>query len=207
MSPDEPDVTARTDGRACGPPVPSRRSGASRCRLVTLAGRGRTSRTGVRRASARGLLHELADLASRRRRSAPSARRTSATSCRRPGGPIPRSRTSRTANSNFDGGLEEADDLAVLVVGGHAVPGPRHEVRRQSAVMSLWSRSAMSRSAGGISAIFASRSRSPSARSAFERDSALSSLARSRIAAFSSALNPLRSSSCRSCRSPLFGIR
>ncbi len=55
----------------------------------------------------------------------------------------------------------------------------------------LCSRSAMSRSAGGISAIFASRSRSPSARSAFERNSAFSSLARSRIAAFSSALNPL----------------
>ena len=49
----------------------------------------------------------------------------------------------------------------------------------------------MSRSAGDISAIFASTSRSPAARSASCADSAFNSLARSRIAAFSSALNPL----------------
>ena len=49
----------------------------------------------------------------------------------------------------------------------------------------------MARSGSGISAIFASRSLSPSAFFLFARASAFSSLARSLIAACSSAVNPL----------------
>src|SRR5215213_2797896 len=48
----------------------------------------------------------------------------------------------------------------------------------------------MARSGSGISAIFASRSLSPAARFLFARASAFSSLARSFIAARSSAVNP-----------------
>ena len=57
--------------------------------------------------------------------------------------------------------------------------------------MTAWIRSAMSRSDFGISAIFASRSGSPAALSLLARSSAFSSLARSRIAPFSSAVKPL----------------
>ena len=49
----------------------------------------------------------------------------------------------------------------------------------------------MARSGSVISAIFASKSLSPSALSLFARASAFSSLARSFIAAFSSSVNPL----------------
>src|SRR5262245_65068164 len=61
------------------------------------------------------------------------------------------------------------------------------------ALMMAWSRSAMVRSASGISAIFASTSLSPSALPARgpRRASAFSSLARSLIAARSSSVNPL----------------
>jgi hypothetical protein len=52
-------------------------------------------------------------------------------------------------------------------------------------------RSAMARSGAGISAIFASTALSPAALSLSARASAFSSLARSFIAAFSSAVNPL----------------
>ena len=48
--------------------------------------------------------------------------------------------------------LEVADDLAVIGIGGHTVPGPRREVRRASDI--AWSRSAIVRSASA-SAIFA----------------------------------------------------
>src|SRR3990172_515357 len=58
-----------------------------------------------------------------------------------------------------------------------------------------WIRSAKARSDSRISAIFASTSLSPAALSPFARSSALSSLARSFIAAFSSAVNPLFGSS------------
>src|SRR5215213_4715116 len=58
------------------------------------------------------------------------------------------------------------------------------------AVMMAWSRSAMDRSGSDISAILVSRSRSPAALSLFARASAFSSLARSFIAARSSAVNP-----------------
>src|SRR5438445_9533653 len=58
------------------------------------------------------------------------------------------------------------------------------------AVIRAWIRSAIERSAGGISAIFASRSLSPSCLASRDLDSAFSSRARSRIAAFSSAVNP-----------------
>jgi hypothetical protein len=56
--------------------------------------------------------------------------------------------------------------------------------------MMAWSRSAMARSGSGISAILASTARSPAALSFPARASALSSLARSFIAARSSAENP-----------------
>src|SRR5438105_5911497 len=61
------------------------------------------------------------------------------------------------------------------------------------ALMMAWSRSAMARSRSGISAIFASRSLSPSALPARgpRRAAAFSSWARSRIAARSSSVNPL----------------
>src|SRR5215218_6910280 len=59
------------------------------------------------------------------------------------------------------------------------------------ALMIAWSRSPMARSGSGISAIFASRSLSPSAFFLFTRASAFSSWARSLIAARSSSVNPL----------------
>ena len=86
--------------------------------------------------------------------------------------------------------LEEADDLAVPGIRG--IP---YQVLGESAgalaLMIAWSRSAMARSGSGISAIFASTSLSPSALFLFARPSAFSSLARSFIAARSSAVNPL----------------
>ena len=60
---------------------------------------------------------------------------------------------------------------------------------RALALTIAWMRSAMTRSAFGISAIFASTSRSPSASSAPRRAAAFCSLARSRIADFSSSEN------------------
>jgi hypothetical protein len=53
-----------------------------------------------------------------------------------------------------------------------------------------WSRSAKARSGSGISAIFAGTARSPAAASLLARASALSSRARSLIAARSSSANP-----------------
>ena len=58
------------------------------------------------------------------------------------------------------------------------------------AVMMAWGRLAMVRSGSGILAIASSTSRSPSTPLFFARASAFSSLARSRIAARSSAENP-----------------
>jgi len=58
-------------------------------------------------------------------------------------------------------------------------------------LMMAWSRAAMARSGSVISAIFASISLSPSALFLFARASALSSWARSFIAARSSSVNPL----------------
>src|SRR5207248_1173603 len=58
-------------------------------------------------------------------------------------------------------------------------------------MISAWSRWAMARSGSGIVAIAASTSLSPSALVLFARASAFSSLARSFIAARSSAVNPL----------------
>ena len=84
------------------------------------------------------------------------------------------------------GALEEADDLVVLGVCGHAVPifGARAGA---AAVMIAWSRFAMALSVPFISATFSRGAVSPSALAA----SAFSSLARSFIAARSSAENPL----------------
>src|SRR5687768_16731520 len=59
------------------------------------------------------------------------------------------------------------------------------------ALMISWSRLAMARSGPGISAIFASKSLSPSVLFLFRRASAFSSWARSFIAARSSSVNPL----------------
>jgi hypothetical protein len=83
--------------------------------------------------------------------------------------------------------LEEADDFAVLGVSGHPIPEFRHEPGA-TALMTAWSRSAMARSASGISAIFASTTLSPSAFGP-GRAVDLSSFARSFIAARSSSVN------------------
>ena len=58
--------------------------------------------------------------------------------------------------------LEEADDLALLGVRGHPVPGLRERTGALALTMA-WIRSAMARSGSGISAIFASTARSPAA--------------------------------------------
>src|SRR5918993_4539832 len=60
-----------------------------------------------------------------------------------------------------------------------------------AAVTIAWIRSAITRSDSGISLTLASRSASPAARSLLARAAALSSLARSFIAACSAAVNPL----------------
>jgi predicted enzyme related to lactoylglutathione lyase len=86
---------------------------------------------------------------------------------------------------------EVADDLAVLGVGGHPVPGFRRE-GWGAGLMIAWSRSAMARSGSGISAILASTAPSPSALPARgpRRASAFSSSVRSFIAARSSSEKP-----------------
>src|SRR6266540_283041 len=85
------------------------------------------------------------------------------------------------------GGLEEADDVAVLVgIRGHPVPGLRQE-RGALSLMILWSRLAMLRSGSVISAIASSTAFSLFAFSA----SAFRSRRVAFIAAFSSSDNPL----------------
>ena len=89
---------------------------------------------------------------------------------------------------NFCRALEEADDLAVLGVRGHPVPGSRREGRRAGFDERHGAARPWRDPASGISAIFASTSLSPSAlppaRAAF------SSWARSFIAARSSSVKP-----------------
>ncbi|HEV8192640.1 MAG TPA: hypothetical protein VGP82_14335 [Ktedonobacterales bacterium] len=84
------------------------------------------------------------------------------------------------------GSLEEADDLAVVVgLGRH----PYQVVAARfgaAAVMSECTRSAIARSCSDIALIFSSRLRSPSSLLAF----AFRSRKSSRIAAFSSTVNP-----------------